>query len=302
MTTRVEIEEIETTKSEKLLALVLSVFLLIGGIWAYQEIDDAIQGPSDPEAVYLTAAEEEAMGRHSDARVRVERALAAEAAARERLELAREEYRTALDAGRPAPRLRRAYADARAAHVAATEEVAAARREEVAARPAAEAANQKLAGEVDERFRYEALVVFVLRALFGAAMLVGGLVLLGRLRRRGSRYLPVAFALIGTATILLLVLAADYVTDYVDPLDLGPLVLSLFGIAATLAAFWWLQRFLARRLPARRVRRGECPFCGYPSGRGSHCEGCGREVVATCTTCGDDRRVGTLHCAACGHA
>jgi hypothetical protein len=28
--------------------------------------------------------------------------------------------------------------------------------------------------------------------------------------------------------------------------------------------------------------------------------GCGREVVASCAECGSDRRVGVLHCGACG--
>ncbi|MEX0673330.1 MAG: hypothetical protein WD067_01055 [Gaiellaceae bacterium] len=57
------------------------------------------------------------------------------------------------------------------------------------------------------------------------------------------------------------------VTDYVDPLELGPLLLSLVGVLATLAAFVALQRYLARRVPARRVRKAECPFCGYPGRR-----------------------------------
>ena len=301
MATRVEVEEIETTKSEKLLAVVLAVFLLIGGIWAYQEIDDAVQGPSDPEATYLTAEEVQAVERSRSAERRLERAHVRQDRARDTLELAREEYRTALDEGRSAPRLRRAYENAQVEFAAVTDEVAAARREAADARPAAEAANRKLADETQRRFEYEALVVFALRAAVGAALLVGGYVLMGRLRHRGSRSLPIAFALVGTAAILLFVLAADYVTDYVDPLDLGPLVLSLFGIAATLAAFWWLQRYLARRLPFRRVRKAECPFCGYPTGRGEHCEGCGRQVLASCTTCGRERRVGALHCAACGH-
>ena len=33
----------EATKSEKLLALVLAVFLLMGGIWAYVKIDDYVR-------------------------------------------------------------------------------------------------------------------------------------------------------------------------------------------------------------------------------------------------------------------
>jgi hypothetical protein len=43
MSTRVDVEEIQTTTSEKLLALVLTVFLLIGGVWTYQRIDDVVR-------------------------------------------------------------------------------------------------------------------------------------------------------------------------------------------------------------------------------------------------------------------
>ena len=43
MTGTVDVEQLQSTKSEKLLALVLAVFLLIGGIWAYQEADDWVR-------------------------------------------------------------------------------------------------------------------------------------------------------------------------------------------------------------------------------------------------------------------
>jgi hypothetical protein len=102
------------------------------------------------------------------------------------------------------------------------------------------------------------------------------------------------------AAIFALVMAGDYLTDYIDVEELGPFVLSLAGIALTLAVFWWLQRYLARRIPQRRVRKGECPFCGYPVRSGGHCEGCGRPVIGECTTCHQPRRVGTFHCGACG--
>jgi hypothetical protein len=97
-------------------------------------------------------------------------------------------------------------------------------------------------------------------------------------------------------------MAGDYITDYVDPVALGPLVLALAGIVLTLLAFVALQRYLGRRVPIRRVRKRECPFCGFPVGENEHCEGCGRLVIAECATCAQPRRVGTLHCGACGHA
>src|SRR3954466_13895720 len=39
MTTRVDVEEIETTKGEKLLATILAGFLLVGVLWIYFHID-----------------------------------------------------------------------------------------------------------------------------------------------------------------------------------------------------------------------------------------------------------------------
>src|SRR4030095_5070500 len=42
MSTRVEVEEIQTTPSERLLAVVLAIFLLIGGIWTYDRIEEAV--------------------------------------------------------------------------------------------------------------------------------------------------------------------------------------------------------------------------------------------------------------------
>ena len=47
MSARVDIEDVEATKSEKLLAVVLAVFLLIGGVWAYVKIDDYARGAID---------------------------------------------------------------------------------------------------------------------------------------------------------------------------------------------------------------------------------------------------------------
>ena len=124
------------------------------------------------------------------------------------------------------------------------------------------------------------------------AALVSAFALLGRLRTTGSRYLPLGLAAVGFAAVLALVMAGDYVTDYVDPLEFGPLVLAAVGVGLTLVAFVALQRYLQKRIPIRRVRKGECPFCGFPGREGSHCEGCGRAVVADCAACSEPRRVG----------
>jgi hypothetical protein len=300
MSTRVDVEDIQTTTSEKLLALVLAGFLLIGGVWTYQRIDDEVRDAVAVEDVQPSAADQAALQRLDVARARLDAATQARAAARDNLELRREAYRTALDAGRQAPRLERAYEQAQARFRGAQREVATAQQAVASAQPAADRANDHIDAERERTEDRRALFTFLLRFFLVAASVGIGYWLLARLRRRGSRYFMVAVAVVAYAAILALVFAADYITDYVDPLELGPLVLSLFGIAATLLAFMALQRYLARQLPLRRVRKRECPFCGYPVRGTTHCEGCGRASVAECSTCGADRRVGVLHCGACG--
>jgi hypothetical protein len=300
VSTRVEVEDIQTTKSEKLLAVILAIFLLIGGVWTYQRLDDEVLEAVAVARVEPSPQEQAALDRLRGSQERLQAARQEQAAARNNLELRREAYRTALDAGRSAPALEREYQAAQERFERAQRELAAARDEVTAAEPAAQRAIERVAEEAERREDRRALLTFVLRLAFVAASLGVGYWLLARLRRRGSRYFPVALAFVGYAAVLALVLGADYITDYVDPLDLGPLVLSLFGIAPTLLAFVVLQRYLARRIPVRRVRKRECPFCGYPVRENQRCEGCGRQVVAGCAACGADRRVGTLYCGACG--
>jgi hypothetical protein len=163
--------------------------------------------------------------------------------------------------------------------------------------------------QIDNRYAHfgnPTLKSGVLEIVLTLALLSLGLVLLSVFRRRHLRYLPLSFGVIAPACLLALVFASDYTSSYSNEYssftDLGPLVLSLTGIALTLVAFFCLQRYLAHRIPIRRVRKGECPFCGYPSRGGAHCEGCGREVIGECSSCGKKRRVGTSFCASCGKA
>ncbi len=297
-----DVEEIETTKSEKLLAVILAVFLLIGAIWTYQKLDDWVAERVAPVQVQLSPADQAAIDRNSAANERLSVAMTSLTQAQSELEFRREAYRTALDAGQPAQDLERQYQAAQDALAAAQDEVNTAQAEVATTRPAAEAAYQRQQQLYSDRVDHHELVAFALRLGLALALLGFGYWLIGRLRRSRSRYFPVALAVVGSAALLALVLAADYITDYVDPVALGPLVLALAGVTLTLVAFAALQRYLARRVPLRRVRKHECPFCGFPGGTTEHCEGCGRQVVAECATCAQPRRVGTLHCGACGHA
>jgi hypothetical protein len=298
----VDVEEIQTTKSEKLLAVVLAIFLLIGAVWTYQKLGDWAAETVAPVHVELSPTDRAALAHSTTANQQLASAQTHVLEAQNNLELKREAYRTALEAGQPAKSFQLEYQAAQDQLASAQDEVSAAQADVAAAQPAAEAAYQRQQQQLQTKTDRHELVAFLLRFGLVFGLLGFGYWLMGRLRRTGSRYLPVALAVVGSAGVLALVLAADYVTDYVDPVALGPLVLAIVGIALTLAAFAALQRYLARRVPVRRVRKHECPFCGYPVGPNDHCEGCGRQVVAECASCSEPRRVGTLHCGACGQA
>ena len=307
MSTRVEADEIHITRSEKALAAVLAVFMLIGGLWLYFEPLDRVEGSDSFHPVAQTPREALATSRNEDAVAALRRARRGENEARRNLEVRREAYRTELDAGRSgagseAP-FRRAERDFGAAERRTRRGARAAAR----ARPGAErarrtlgarqdAADRRAADEVDDR----ELITFVLRLGWVLAAMAAGFVLQDRLRHRRSRYLTVGFAFVGFGTAQALVMGVDYTTDYIDVGEAGPAVLSATGIALSLGAMVALQRYLAKRLPARRVKRRECPVCAYPVSGNHFCEGCGREILAECSACGRERRVGTARCGACG--
>jgi hypothetical protein len=321
MSTRVDVEEMEITRSEKLLTVVLSIFMLIGGLWAYHNVDD-IGRPSRAGVSVragVSPGERAAERRYEAAVHELRDAERSRRSAVQNLELRREAYRTALEAGSggPAPvpagqsvsELEAAYREAQAHLRAANQAVAGARDRVKAMAPAArearasiQAAQRESSSEARDERRSHDRQTFFLRLLVVLAGLAASYWSLMKLRRRRSRYVLVPMAGIGASAVLALYLAGDYITDYFEVTDLGPLVLSLVGIALTVVALTGLQRYLARRLPLRRVRRHECPFCGFPVRDGAHCEGCGRRVVGECTTCHQPRRVAAEHCSACGAA
>jgi hypothetical protein len=308
---RTEDAEIETSASEKVLALVLAVFIAIGAIWGYVKLDEVAQPDTayPPEQELINRGEVAAIQSHRGAIRSVEMARRDRRAATRQMELSREAYRTALDADEPSAELQAEYETAQVALASASRQLAAAAAVAARARPQAAEARQRLteqrqvvAKQADEdRVRHDR-IVFVLRLTLLVLMLAGAYRLLIRLRSRNSRYLPAALAWIGATAILAIGMAGDYTDSYIEFDEVGPLAISVAGVALTLAAFVALQRFLAKRVPARRVRRGECPFCGFPVRDRPHCEGCGRSVIADCSSCQKDRRVGTARCGYCGSA
>jgi hypothetical protein len=309
MNTQVDTEEIQTTRSEKLLAFVLAIFLLIGGLWIYFKLDDI---PAKPDySTYADAnarpADIAAVDRERHLQTALLRARRAERQATSQLEVRREAYRTALDAGRPSASLERLYVQAQRRYASARRGTKTGAAAVAAQRPEAQAAQRRIDAVVeqtqhrrDEQQQDHDRNALLLRLGYVLATIALAYWTLGRVRRRYPRYLAPALALVGFAAAQALVMGGDYLYDHVEFSEAGPLTISLAGVAMTFGAFIALQRYLAKRIPMHRVRKRECPFCAFPVGDNDRCEGCGRSVFAECATCANRRRVGTAHCGACG--
>ena len=189
MSTRVDVEEIETTKGEKLLAVVLTIFTLVGLLWAYFNIDAERDYPFRSPVASLSASEQAAIARYDQARAEFIEARRVEFAKRRQLVDRREAYRTALDEGRTDPALERdyraaqaGYSESQARRRAAQQTRAAAAPEGRAARRALATAEQREASRVDRLQRHDDRVSVVRRLALVLVALGLSYALLGRLR------------------------------------------------------------------------------------------------------------------------
>lgn len=301
MSTRVETEDIASTKSEKFLAVVLAAFVLIGSGWLYWKAHDWV----GPETTWSYTAAEQAVVDRADAATQEYYSISeTHAENTDHLNQTRADLNLAVDRGEETAALEEQYRQAQEAAAETRELLAVANTEMNEAQAEVETINEakeQRIEDADSSWRH--WLVAGLRFLFIGGLLLGSLYWTQRLRNRESRYVPIGFALTASATIMAFTFLIDYITDYIDILELGPIVLSLLGIAATIAAFALLQRYLAKRVGRTRVRKGECPFCAFPvRPEQAHCEGCGRMVAAECTSCQQTRRVGSPFCANCGAA
>ena len=306
---RADVEEIRVTKTERLLAYVLVAFLLLGAIWTYTKIDNVIRRHEPIPAMHYFGRPSPPILKYDAAQQRVYSAQARVGQSLRQLEFTREAYRTALEAHRPTAKLSKEYDAAQAAYALAQHDVQVDRAQVRALKPAADAAERQVAAKqrdveskIAAAYHRQSRDIFLVRLGMVSIGMLLGFSMLAWMRRRVTRWYPLAASVVGAATIFAFFFACDYATDYIHPFDWGIAFIAGLGIVATLVAYWTLQRYITRRLPIRRVRKHECPFCGFPASSGSHCEGCGREIVAPCARCESPRRVGTTHCTTCGGA
>src|SRR5207237_7419863 len=133
--------------------------------------------------------------------------------------------------------LEREYTAAQSEYAAAQRELNQARAEQAAAAPAARAAQRSAENEVGAALQRQARDSFLARLAFVLLSIGFAYWLLAYMRRRQTRWFPLAGSVVAFATIFALVLTGDYVTDYLNPFEWGIAIVSLIGIAATSLAY-----------------------------------------------------------------
>ena len=220
VTHAVDLDEIQTTRGEKVLAVVLTVFLLIGLVWAYVKLDTrtALAAASIGTAAEQAAVDAYTQAQNELARPRARSPPRAATSRSDASGIARHSTRDNLRLRSP-PTTMSPSARSRTprngwrrleARVAET-------------RPAADAANERRSESIAAKQRREARDTFLLRLAFLLPVLGGAYGLFHALR--GSRSFTLALAAVGAGAILTLVFAGDYVEDYVEWNDTGLVVL-----------------------------------------------------------------------------
>ena len=194
--------EIETSRAEKVLAVVLAIFIAIGAIWAYVKLDEVAQpqvSTHQPNAALRDQAEQAAVDRHRQAIGEVRAARRDGQESTRQLELRREAYRTVLDAGEPSAQLQAEYEAAQVRLAAASRDLKVASATEERTRPPAVKAEARteerrkdaLAERDDEGTQHDR-IVFLLRLVLLIGMLAASYRLL--IRRAGRPADPAALA------------------------------------------------------------------------------------------------------------
>lgn len=303
----------EFTRLEKVLALALVAFLLVGGSWILRVLGDI---PSRPDWSQLESQYDldEARGRIGSLQQELNAAdrLLGDlegrlADARVEYEFRREEYRTYLDRGEDDPERREAFEAARSRMEELESQVASAQSVVEERTQLVEEANREqrdLQAQVSSELRrlenrYE-LTAFLFRLAYALPLLLLAVLAWWRVRARRSPYLIIMTSVAGFAALQLIVLVFQYTWTLFR--DAAQLIISIGGSAIAIGGIVALRRYLFN--PARqarsRLRQGACPGCGFPLSSDPYCPGCGRQVRGDCPHCGQVCLSDADYCSACG--
>jgi hypothetical protein len=306
----------------------LIVFLLIGGFWVLNQIEMLVPRPvlsaneyeydraivrrvpiEDELGIPPVRAEVKRLGDEANQRQNV-------AASRERAfreadntyQYRREEYRTAMEAGRADPALVRVYDRARTFRNEKEAEWRQARAAYNASAARLKGPRKRLddledrASKIfEQRNQNRSLILFALHFLFAGTAFFLSWKAWERGRRAQWRFLSLLTALLTASVVQLIFLSFRYCWELVkDFALLGTSVLGVIGCSLAIVA---LKRYVLspERVARNRLAARACPNCSTPFRDGqAHCWDCGRPLLDPCPHCGQPHLRYAPHCDHCG--
>ncbi|MBT9142951.1 MAG: hypothetical protein DDT29_01350 [Dehalococcoidia bacterium] len=293
----------EVTRAERILAVALALFLLIGGMRLAWIINSAFPLPdySSLRSQFIPEALEREMNnlwqQNNNKLSALQRLQDEERELRQEYETAREEYRTLLDRGiddkQKMARWEKARDEHRNSQAALSGTQAALRDFQNNILSPRESAFREAEARFQERFAQlnsqrnrragVALITYAL-AVFALAIWVSGLF---RTRPLLSRYAVIGTSFLGFGAVQTLVVT--YQVAYPFLRDLIPVewVVSLGGSGLSIAGIVFLKNRLLsdEAVRNRRLWKKSCPLCGFPL-PGNFCGRCGAVQQEKCCACG----------------
>ncbi|MDP3487405.1 MAG: zinc ribbon domain-containing protein, partial [Bacillota bacterium] len=308
-----ETSQIETSRAERVLAIAMVIFLLIGGAWVFRQIQ-LIPARPDYSAIEARYISPELRQEHGLAQTASWEAHSYRQKIQEELrkatlehEFRREEYRVMLDKGIKDPVREAAYLGSLAAFerrqtdLELALEVEQRALENLALKQAPmNVAYERISIEHNQLNTAFEWKLFMIRIAYAVPVFLLALLAFTHMRRRGSNYLIFGTALIGFASFQLIFLFGLYSWHLLR--DVAQIAISLMGTALSIGGIIVIRRHLVdpTRVSKSRMRKGLCPGCGTPAGEHSYCGSCGEQLQKQCTHCHDNRPVGAEYCPHCG--
>ena len=307
-----EVEKMEATRGEKILASAMVIFLLIGGINILTELGDLPERPQrdiyyEKCGVYNLESEERSIDFDLKvARDALENADDEYLSAKENYLFKREEYRVILDKEETDEIKEREHEEARKRY----EESQVQLNEAQAVYDGIhDRLNQKSDEVADARglaheeynitYQIYRLKVLAVKLAFVLPLLAVAIAMFLKAKKAKSKYTIHANAFMAFASLLLIYTIIENVWQSLHAIGIS--ILGAVACAITLA-YLKKQYFNSKRIAMSRLKQNKCPWCTFPIRHDmSYCQNCGEKLAYECPECGEMRSILTRFCPNCGN-
>ncbi len=306
-----EDEKLEATRGEKILASAMVIFLLMGGIYVLNDLNNIPEKPQISfyyEKYNVYGLEDEQNSIDLELRIASDTLSAVKdeySGSMEYYLFKREEYRVTLDKGEADEIKEVEYEKAKEKYEQSRIKLDNAQAvydgiEERLDQKRKEVFNAHNLARDDYNTAHQIyrLKVMAVRLAFVMPLLLVAIFTFLRAKKVKSKYTIHANAFMAFASLLLIYMAVVDVWKATHVIGI-----SIFGASACAVTLAYLKKqfFSFERISMRRLRDNKCPWCNFPIRyTTSYCQNCGRKLAEKCPECGEMRPILTQFCPNCG--